>query len=197
MHFSSKSAALLCLCFLGVLAAFGQEVLPCQQRTMIANVVDDRGITPTDLTRENFKIAYKGRTANPLSVVYTDGPRRVVVLLDVSGSMNRQGTGKWEVARAAAGELVAALPPGSKASLTTFSEKTEIRAAMSVDRGPLRDWLNGESARPSPHGHTAMYAAIQSAIEQLQPPEPGDAIYIITDGGRTPARCASLRSMTR
>lgn len=67
----------------------------------------------------------------------------------------------------------------------TFSEKTEIRAAMSLDRKPIQDWLDGEYARraESLHGHTALYAAIQSAIQQLQPAEPGDAIYVLSDGG--------------
>lgn len=94
MYFSAKSAAFLCLCFLAVPPAFGQDGHSCLQRTVIANVVDDRGITPADLTRENFKITYKGQTANPLNVAYTKGPRRVMVLLDVSGSMSSQGTGK-------------------------------------------------------------------------------------------------------
>ena len=144
---------------------------------------------PADLTGDNFKITCKGRATSPLSVVYANGPRRIVVLLDVSGSMSGQpvgDTGKWRIARSAAWNLVNVLPPQSATSLMTFAEKAEIRAPMSVDRTPMGNWLNGEAARHpsrSLNGHTALYAAVQSAIAQLQPSQPGDVIYVITDGG--------------
>jgi hypothetical protein len=188
MHFSSKSAALLCACFLGILAARGQDVPSCLRRTVVANVVDSAGIGRSNLTSDNFDVIYRGHSTKPESVVYSRGPRRVVVLLDVSGSMSGREIGssrKWQIARDAAWELVSSLTPDSKAGLTTFSEKTEVRAELSADRKPIREWLDGEAARhpESFSGRTALYGAVQAAFAQLQPGEPGDAIYLITDGG--------------
>jgi von Willebrand factor type A domain len=188
MYFTKKMPALLSISLFAVQSAFGQSPPNCQHRTVIVSMIDARGIVPTDLTVDNFKVTYKGRATNPESVVHTKGRRRVLVLLDVSGSMRDTMTGtfdKWQIARGAAWELVAALPPGSKASLMTFSSKPEIVAAMSSDRTSIHDWLNGGVAR-SPEwlkGHTALYSAVESAVAQLQPTEPGDAIYLITDGG--------------
>jgi hypothetical protein len=183
MRFSKTLLCSLCVLLLTV-PSIAQQPSDCLQRTLLVGVANDQGSVPRDLVSENFRVAYRGRPVSPLRIAYTEGPRRVVVLLDMSGSMS-VSAGKWQVARTAAWELVSALPPGSKASLMTFSRKTEIRTAMSLDRKPILDWLNGESVRrkESAEGHTALYAAIQSAVGQLQPAEPGDAIYVVTDGG--------------
>jgi len=100
---------------------FGQNP-DCSERTFIVNVAD-HGLLPTDLREENFQINYRGRNMSPRNVYYSEGPRRVIVLLDVSGSMKSpQGaTTKWKLARTAAWELVTALPPRSKVGLITFS----------------------------------------------------------------------------
>jgi VWA domain-containing protein len=149
-------------------------------------VVDHRGVVPSDLTSDNFKVTYKDQTIKLLNAIYTKAPRRVVVLLDVSGSM----TGKWQVARAAAWDFVATLQPGSRASLMTFSEKAEIETALSPNLKVIQDWVTDQATRPpkSFHGRTALFAAIQSAVAELQPTEPGDAIYVISDGGENASR---------
>jgi hypothetical protein len=186
MYFPAKSTALLCLVLCVGTSSLSQNEPNCR-RTVIANILDSAGIVRSGLSGENFDVIYKGRSTKPDSVVYTKGPRRVVVLLDVSGSMCCRDVGgapKWQIARDAAWELVAALPPASKAGLMTFSEKTEVRAELSTDHKPIHDWLDGEVARhpESFYGSTALYGAVQAAVAQLQPSEPGDAIYLITDG---------------
>jgi hypothetical protein len=180
------SAKLIATLYVSILAAasLGQNAAPCLQRTLIASVVDEQGITPPNLTRENFRIAYKGQSASPLSAVYTKVAPRLVVLLDASESMKA----RWGIARAVAWELVVALPDNLKASLMTFSEKVESRTPMSLDRKPIHDWLSAASGGAAVHGYTALYAAIQSAIEQLQPAQPGDAIYVISDGEENASR---------
>lgn len=159
---------------------------------MVAAVANANGVVPTDLTQENFRVVYKGHATKPLRVAYNSGPRRVVVLLDVSGSVsNPSQSGTWEVARDAAWELVSALPEGSRTSLMTFSEKVEIRAPLSPDRKPILDWLVSDLADHPERLHgrgTALYAAIQFAVAQLQPAEPGDAVYVITDAGENASR---------
>ena len=186
MYFSTRSAAFVCLCFSALSIACAQEVPPCLPSKVIVSVVDQRGAVLPDLTTDNFKITYKGQTAKLLNAIYARAPRRVVVLLDVSGSM----TEKWQVARAAAWDLVATLQPGSRASLMTFSEKAEIETALSPNLKVIQDWVTNQTAGPpkSLRGRTALYAAVQAAVAQLQPTEPGDAIYVISDGGENASR---------
>jgi hypothetical protein len=164
----------------------GQNDDACLRRTVIASVVDEGGFLPRDLGKGNFRGTYHGKTINVLSVAYTEGSRRVVILLDVSGSMRGRETDKsdkWQIARAAASELVASLPPGSKASLITFTNKIHTEAALSTDFKPIQDWLNHDTARHPEllRGPTALYSAILAAVKALEPAERGDAIYVITD----------------
>jgi hypothetical protein len=67
----------------------------------------------------------------------------------------------------------------------TFADKTQTRAALSADFSPIRDWLNGEASRHPEllKGKTALYGAILTAVKALEPADPGDAIYVITDAG--------------
>ncbi len=198
MHSPEKSIALLSLVLFAVQPTIGQGDPNCEQRTVIATVADARGVVQADLTSDNFKVIYKGGVTKLLHATYSKGPRRIVLLLDVSGSMSGFASGKskkWQVAREAASELIAALPPGSKASLMTFSEKADIKSALSPDLRPIQDWLNSEAAQhpESFHGRTALYAAVQSALAQLEPTEPGDAIYVITDGGENASRVSESK----
>jgi hypothetical protein len=189
--FSPKNSLWFWLFLCAAQFVFGQGGPDCRQPTVIASLIDHQGVVPTDLTSDNFRVTFEGRLTKPLSAIFTKAPRRVVVLLDVSGSMS----GKWQVARAAAWDLVAALLPGSRASLMTFSEKAEIETALSPDLKAIQDWLTHEAARgfESFHGRTALYAAVQAAVALLEPIEPGDAIYVITDGGENASRMSESK----
>lgn len=158
----------------------------CAERTFIASVFD-HGILPAGLTTENFQINYGGKNLTPKFVSYSEGPRRVMLLLDMSGSMkSAQGNAtKWRVAREAASDLLRALMPGSKAALITFSTTVQTQAPLSANPSPIDDWLNSGKAMKADvvKGRTALYDAIESALNQMRPFEPGDAIYIVTDGG--------------
>lgn len=171
--------------FLACIGLSRAQSADCLERTLIVNVTD-RAFQPTDLSRQNFQVTYRGHSLTPESVYYTEGPRRVMVLLDVSGSMNDRGNfAKWKIARLAALDLVRTMPPGSKVGLITIATKNKTQFPLSSDRQVIADWLEREEARGLDvlGGRTALYDAIAAAITQLQPHEPGDAIYVIGDGG--------------
>lgn len=169
----------------------GQDA-ECRERTLIANVTDHTS-QPRDLTLDNFQITYRGRRIAPHNAYYSEGPRRVVVLLDVSGSMRgEQGNpAKWRIARVAAWSIAASLPPGSRVALIKFSAKAEVQVPLSTNREAIANWLNRDEERlGSLRGRTALYDAIELGLAQLQPPEAGDAIYVITDGGENASNAA-------
>jgi hypothetical protein len=186
MRLSRLLAALLCVLFLYVTAPLHGQNTGCTERTFIANVFD-HGVLPISLMKENFQITYRGQKLAPHFVSYSEGPRRVMVLLDMSGSMKTpQGNAaKWRVAKLAAWDVLTALTPGSKIGLMTFATNVLTRVPLSSNRDAIADWLNGEKAQNVDllKGRTALYDAIESALDQMRSYEPGDAIFVITDGG--------------
>jgi len=189
------SKALVCrLCvLLFTLPSLGQQPSACLQRTLMVGIADDHGVVPPNLTSKNFRITRRGRAVSSLRAVYSEGPRRVVVLLDISESMHGpegKHSPQWEIARAAARSLLASLPSSSAVGLMTYADKTETRAPLSGDRRLAEEWLDSNPGHQlaSLKGHSAMYDAIEAAEKQLEPTQPGDVIYIITDAGENASK---------
>lgn len=83
-----------------------------ETRSVIVNVLDRQGTPVRNLTKDNFVAHLNGKPVEVLDAHYSVAPRRIVVLLDVSGSMSApidlftnktisQGSFKWHVAREA------------------------------------------------------------------------------------------------
>ena len=177
-------SGLLIACVNSGLAA--QERDNCQQRAVIVNVLDRRGIPVKGLLKDNFKASFRGHPVNILSNSYTSGPRRIVILLDVSASMTGDvGAKKWAIARSAVQGLVASAPSKTNIFLITFAEKIEQQLDATFDRQAITNWLNAPSTSDPKtlKGHTALFAAIMEAFKRLEPTQPGDAIFVVTDGG--------------
>src|SRR5512139_2493676 len=70
------------------------------ERTILATVIDEQGSIVKGLTAGNFRGKFRGKPVQINSVKFDSGPRRVVILLDASGSMVTSP--KWALARALA-----------------------------------------------------------------------------------------------
>ena len=73
-----------------------------------------------------------------------------------------------------------AVPENSSVALGTFTDEAhfsglEERNAIGQRLLALKDIR--------PRGRTALYSAIEKTISLLNPPQPGDAIFIVSDGG--------------
>jgi hypothetical protein len=92
---------------------------------------------------------------------------------------------KWKIALTAASELVSSASPRAHISLFTFASKVEKRFDLTSDHKEIEQWLDAPSTRDTStlNGQTALYKAILEALKELDPAQPGDAIYAITDGG--------------
>jgi len=198
MWLAKRPLGWVCALLFAVAPLLGEEPSDCSLPTLLVGVADDHGAVPANLTSVNFRVTHRGRPTGSLRAVYTEGPRRVIVLLDMSGSMRgpeAKRYPKWEIARAAARSLIASLPSSSAAELMTFTKSVEIQAPLSVDHRLAEAWLDNDAARQvaSVKGPTAMYAAIEAAEKQLQPTQPGDAIYVVTDGGENASRVSGSK----
>lgn len=169
-----------------IAGAAGQVTSVCSGRTIIASAFDSHGMPIHGLTAGDFHAAYRGGGGTVTSCEYRQkSPARVVVLLDVSGSMEG-GTlsNKWRVASAVASEFVSLAPDVMQISLMSFASSTEQRFDRANGRKPIEEWLSHSTAPESNRARskTALYDTVFEALHSLSTVQPGDSIYVITDG---------------
>jgi hypothetical protein len=155
--------------------------------SLLVNVIDRKGDAVRTLAKESFRIKVNGKPAAISDAKYSLAPRRIVALLDMSGSMaGEAGDKRWRIASEAIQDLLTDSPPDVPIALLTFSEKvhdtfdfSQSRAAMLAG---LRSGVNKEGDSRV-HGRTAIFDAILTATQLLGATRPGDSIYVITDAG--------------
>jgi hypothetical protein len=169
---------------------------PSGTRSIVVNVLDAHGNALRDLTKDNFRLHVNGKPTVVLDARYSLAPRRIVVLLDMSGSMTGdKDTGKWRIAREAADDLLAETPGDVPIAMLTFSGQVRDVLDFSQGRPAIAKWLKedpGQRPNRKYSRTTALFDAILEALKLLQPVQPGDAVYAITDGGDN-ASLASAR----
>jgi len=178
------------------LAGTAQQVPNPPTRSVLVNVLGRHGNALRDLTKESFRVRLDGKPAAILDARYSVAPQRIVVLLDVSGSMAGESSEKWRMAREAVDDLLAQTPGDVPIALVTFSGKVRDVFDFPQGRTAIAKWLKeGSPEQPHPKhpATTALFDAILEALKVLQPVQPGDAVYAITDGGDN----ASATSTTR
>jgi Mg-chelatase subunit ChlD len=175
-------------------------------QSLIVNVLDRHGNAVRDLTKENFRLRIRGRPVSVLDAQYSLAPRRMVVLVDTSGSMaGNFDNKKWTIARDAVEELLALTPPDVALALLTFSKNVQVKADFAKGRPAIADWLREGPSQPGNlKGQTALFDAVSAGLKLLEPVRHGDAIYAVTDGGdnnshtsKNQAEAALLKSGVR
>lgn len=169
---------------LGLLSfAQSPKLLPS---SLLVSVVDRDGNAVRDLTKNNFRVEVNKRPAAVLDANYSLQPRRLVVLLDISGSMieDKQNK-KWRIAHEALDDLLKETPAEIPIALLTFSDRVHDAFDLSQNRASLAAWIKDEPKQTdiSVRGRTALYDAVAAAHKMFGAVRSGDAIYVITDGG--------------
>ena len=159
----------------------------------VAAVVRDRkGRFVSDLSREDFVVVEAGRTKPIIGFeAERDGPVKLAVLFDISGSM-RVGT-RVEDARRAAQHLFSTLKPGDQAALFSFDTRLDHVHAFTSDFGKLEAAM--ETVQP-PYGQTSLYDAIAETARAAAAAASGGsgrlpqrtAVVVLTDGVDTKSR---------
>jgi VWFA-related protein len=157
----------------------------------VAAVVRDRkGRFVADLSQRDFTVVEGGQ---PRPIVgfrsEADGPVRLAIVFDVSGSM-RVGT-KAADAREAARLLLSSLSPGDQAALFSFDTRLEKVRDFTSDFSAL---IASLSKVDSPYGQTSLYdavaetarAAVGRKSDQVRMQR--TAVVVMTDGVDTHSR---------
>jgi VWFA-related protein len=119
--------------------------------------MDRDGRLITTLTKGDFEVRDEGKPQPITLFDNTPKPIRLVVMLDVSGSME----GNLPLLRAAADELFSRLGPNDVARVGTFGRDIVISPAFTRDRGELRQALPTTIAPDAP---TPLWRALDEAL---------------------------------
>lgn len=154
----------------------------CQRRTVPASVIDRDGFPIGGLTPARFAGRLDEEPITIRDAKVDARPRRVVVLLDTSGSMRNKAGDKWKVALQVAGDIISFLPAEHSVALLTFSDRVQDELGFSKSRVEIVQRLKELGTRKPPADeskeHTALFGAVQKALGMLKPARPGDVIYI-------------------
>ncbi|MBI3475162.1 MAG: VWA domain-containing protein [Acidobacteria bacterium] len=178
------------------LNGLAQPSTPAPPRSILINVVDHNGNAVRDLAKDNFRVRINKQPVAVLSAEYSLAPRRIVVLLDVSGSMaGNRDTEKWRIAREAVEELLAQTPAEVPIAFLTFSDHVQDVFDFRKSRAAISRWFDETPAQLDyPKGRTALLDAVVAAVRLFRAPRAGDAIYTITDGGDNSSHVSSKQT---
>ena len=114
----------------------------------MANVLDRNGRPLRELTKDNFQVKVNGRLVTHLEATYSVAPRRIVVLLDMSGSMGGDvDHNKWKIAIEAVQDLLVETPADVSLALVTFSDHVNDIFEFSQSRSSMARWLKEGATR--------------------------------------------------
>jgi VWFA-related protein len=104
------------------------------------------------------------------------GPLTTMIVMDVSGSMDKNG--KIDGAKAAAKAYVDQMRPGDQAGLMVYNTRTRYVQELTQDHAALSSAIDGIQTG----GDTAMYDALIAAEDALKDVSGRKAIIAVTDG---------------
>lgn len=151
---------------------------PCVNRAIAVNVLGEDGRTVSGISAENFQGRLHGKPVRIVSAALDPAPHRVVMVLDISGSMSEE----WGFNISVAKRFLAA-NPASPFALITFSAEVKNR----IDFSQGRTSVSNELARLASlnenkvRGQTAIRDALAAALELLRPAQFGDTLFLISD----------------
>ncbi|MFM9903577.1 MAG: VWA domain-containing protein [Pyrinomonadaceae bacterium] len=147
-----------------------------QVKTALVRVTDLKNRAVTGLEAGDFDITEGGASREIISVEGSKAPFNLVLLLDVSGSVENY----VNFIRKAARNFVNTVDEKDRVSIIIFNEDVKVLSKFTTDKGKLSDSLDTFDAG----GGTAYYDALAYAVSDTLRALKGDrtAIVILTDG---------------
>jgi VWFA-related protein len=153
-----------------------QNAANSRVKRVLARVTDINNRAVADLKREDFEVLESNETREILSVEQASAPFNLVLLLDVSGSVDNY----VDFIRKSARNFVNTVSPNDKIAIIIFNEDVKTLSAFSVNKGKLSKSLDTFDAG----GSTAFYDALAYALAETLRPLKGErtAIVVLSDG---------------
>lgn len=181
-----RSSISIWLCFIGLIPLYAQQN-QCFSRSIAVNVEATDGTPITNLQAADFRATLARDSVTVANAVYEQGPRRVLILLDVSDSMT-DPIGEWDAVLATVKDVTAAFPAHTSPALMIFADGTQLVAGFDESRSTVLTKISGlvnikSRAIGKFTRHTALLDAISQGLSFLGPPRFGDTMLLFTDGG--------------
>ena len=144
---------------------------------VFVTVTDRDGRLVTDLTQGDFEIRDEGK---PQPIALFDNspqPIRLIIMLDVSGSME----GNLPLLRASAQQLAARLGPDDLARLGTFGHEVTIGESFTRDAQELLATLPAAIAHDAP---TPLWRAVTEAMDAFDPEDEARRVVLVLSDGK-------------
>jgi Ca-activated chloride channel family protein len=144
---------------------------------VFATVTDGDGKLVTTLTQADFEVRDEGKP-QPITL-FDNTPQRVrlIVMLDVSGSME----GNLPLLRAASEQLFARLRPDDVARVGTFGHQVDISPAFTRDEAQLRASLPRSIAIDAP---TPLWRGVNDALDAFGSSKDERAVILVLSDGK-------------
>jgi len=157
----------------------------CQQKTVTVSIGTKDDSPAPEIDRTNLEGTHRKKPIRIVSAVLNQEPPRVVLLLDISGSMHGLASSfDINLSLNVAEDLITHLPSASEIGLGFFYKGFVPVVPPSIDRTLLRGQIESLRTHPASfRGKTALWSAILKGVDLFDHPHWGDVIYVITDGG--------------
>jgi len=144
---------------------------------VFVTVTDSDGRLVTSLTRDDFEIRDEGKP-QPITVFdNSPQPIRLIVMLDVSGSME----GNLPLLRAGADQLFARLQPDDRVRVGSFGHEVVLSSEFTRDREQLRAALPTDIRGDAP---TPLWRAVDEAIGAFGDTDEGRRVVLVLSDGK-------------
>ncbi len=152
------------------------EGFNAEKKTAVVRVTDIKNRSIPGLTASDFEVTENGSLREIISVDRSEAPFNLVLLLDVSGSVENY----VNFIRKAARNFVDTVGSDDRVAIVIFNEDVKLLSTFTKDKGALSESLDTFDAG----GGTAYYDALAYTIADTLRPLKGErtAIVILTDG---------------
>jgi hypothetical protein len=160
------------------------QTASCSRQSVYLNILR-QGTTAPELTVGGLSAKLDKKHVKLLSVLPGDSPRRIIVLLDSSGSV-LSSPFAWRAYLAITKNLVTNLPDGTTAKVVVFADKIDMVIPVTGDRAKLDGQFKALEAgwgyfrKPR---SSAVWDAMKAASDMYGEPKQGDVLYVLSDGG--------------
>lgn len=156
----------------------------CTQSTFATVVSRKDGSTVHGLEAKDFRARVGRRPATISSArLETEGLGRVVLVVDASGSMSD----RWGLVEQMVARFLHSAPEATPIGMVINVRNELRRFPLTGSRTQVDLALRAVGAEKL-EGRTALYDALNLALSVLEMPQPGDVIYLVSDGGENASR---------
>jgi hypothetical protein len=165
----------------------------CSNPMVFLNSVDHDLTVHRDIRADDLEVTVDGKRAQLVSLSVNSSPRRIIVMVDVSGSMLQwPHESDWGIGLRTAAFAIDSIPSTASAALLTFSDNLQRESDGFEDRQRIGRRVL-ELAKRKPKGHTALFDAIDQVLSLFEAQQPGDAIFLVSDGGDDKSKVSSTK----